>query len=584
MIIYLLLLVGLAWVVFSNRSIELRVKALELKIKSGAILENTYSINTQDNSSQTLNVDMTAPRVLNSIPQVEAENHLSAWLKEDWLMKLGAFLFIIGFGWFVSYAFANNWIGPVGRIGLGIFGGTAIMAFGYIRMLSHIGQGAVFMSLGAGMAIMTIFAGRSLYGFFTPATAVLFDFLIVSFVSFASYKFKIKSLAYLAQVLAFTVPLFVPGSIEAVFLFSYLFFISLATLFLAGVTGWREMIVSSLVFVGLYSFPYIYSPFGYNNYLADAPIILNFAYAFAMLYLLAGMFAVISKGAAEKRTELILAACNGLFLFTWIASVANTDWKSLIFATWALAFGVISFLAFRISANSTPFYAYASVAAAFFAAATAAELDGRTLVIAFTVEILFLVLSVLSLTKNPKTATKTSWLFVIPAVLSYLSMAHYANSSQLFSADFFVLALLAFALICVGRFISMAAKHVQIKEDNDAGSYIGVIGTLYVWFILWRFIHILMLQSPDIATMIALIIFTLVGLGVYFNGLYGENKARRVYGVALLSFVVLRLLFVEVWNMELFGKVITFVTIGVLLMSTAFITKKKKHELEINGK
>jgi hypothetical protein len=39
--------------------------------------------------------------------------------------------------------------------------------------------------------------------------------------------------------------------------------------------------------------------------------------------------------------------------------------------------------------------------------------------------------------------------------------------------------------------------------------------------------------------------------------------------------VVARLLLVDVWSMELSGRVITFFVIGALLMSTAFLTKRK---------
>src|SRR3989344_8076346 len=43
---------------------------------------------------------------------IESENRFLAWLKENWLLKLRALLLLIGFGWLVSYAFLNNWIGP----------------------------------------------------------------------------------------------------------------------------------------------------------------------------------------------------------------------------------------------------------------------------------------------------------------------------------------------------------------------------------------------------------------------------------------------------------------------------------------
>ena len=55
------------------------------------------------------------------------------WVREDWLLKLGAFLILIGFGWFATYAFLNNWVGPYGRIGLGIFAGVAILILGQWR-------------------------------------------------------------------------------------------------------------------------------------------------------------------------------------------------------------------------------------------------------------------------------------------------------------------------------------------------------------------------------------------------------------------------------------------------------------------
>ena len=39
-----------------------------------------------------------------------------SWLAKDWPMKVGAFLVISAIGWFVSYAFRNDWISPEGRV------------------------------------------------------------------------------------------------------------------------------------------------------------------------------------------------------------------------------------------------------------------------------------------------------------------------------------------------------------------------------------------------------------------------------------------------------------------------------------
>ncbi|MFZ2149563.1 MAG: DUF2339 domain-containing protein [Minisyncoccia bacterium] len=576
----------IVYLLVANSSLSRRVRELELRqgISATGIERKPEPTSIAESIPQTAGVASSNNQPIQPIQPVQYNNaepnKFFLWLKEDWLMKLGAGLFIIGFGWFVSYAFINNWIGPVGRISIGIVAGVIIMALGFKRMMKHPSQGAVFMALGAGMAMLTIFAGRSIYQFFTPVSAVMFDFVIVAFVSFASYKFKLPQLAYIAQILAFVAPLLTAGQTDAVFLFSYLLFISIATLFLAGITGWRKLIVFSLFFVGMYSVPYMGDFYFNSRYSNDAPIILNFAYLFSMLYLLSGMFAVIKKGVQEQETEIVLAVLNGLFLFMWIYNVAPAEWSSMIFAAWAVVFAFGSFTAFKFSSKLAPFYAYGSVAIAFIGAATSAELDGASLVIAFAMEALLILLCVLSLTKDTKAAGRAALVFIFPVVLSVSSMMSYANSAELWSADFFALLLVAVALISAGRILNHLETPNKEEGEINLGSMFIVLGTFYIGYILWQFIHISMRGEQDIATMITLIIFTIFGLLAYFSGLYGNDMARRTYGMALLAFVVIRLVFKDVWDMELFGRVVTFLAIGVLLMSTAFLTKRKKHELE----
>ncbi|MBI4021961.1 MAG: hypothetical protein HY372_01255, partial [Candidatus Andersenbacteria bacterium] len=48
----------------------------------------------------------------------------------------------------------------------------------------------------------------------------------------------------------------------------------------------------------------------------------------------------------------------------------------------------------------------------------------------------------------------------------------------------------------------------------------------------------------------------------------------RLYGAVLLGFVVLRLLFIDVWKLALTGRIITFFLVGALLVSTAFLGRR----------
>ncbi|OIO51243.1 MAG: hypothetical protein AUJ45_01040 [Parcubacteria group bacterium CG1_02_50_68] len=576
-----------------NWSLASRIGSLEAKVKN---LINT-SVNTgsvtitppHTDSRQTVvaggmeeylgqpgTILATATRVATNPKQPDIAERFGMWIKEDWLMKIGGFLFIIGCGWFVSYAFANNWIGPVGRISIGIIAGVLVMAFGLWRMIRFPQQGGIFMAIGAGMTILSIFAGRSIFHFFTPISAIMFDFIIAIFVSFASYKFNLRSLALSAQIIAFIAPLLVAGQTDPTFLFSYILVISLATIVLAGLMGWRVLIVSSLVFVGMYSIPYIFSLNGVGNiYSINAPIILNFAYIFSVLYLFSGMFAVVRRGVVLVNNEIVLALLNGIFLFLWIYNVSDKEWQTLIFAAWAIVFAVGSFIAFRFSSKPDPFYSYGSVAVAFIAAATTTQLNGAALTIALAIEVCLLVAVVLALTKDTKVATSTSLLFIAPVLLSFANMTRYIISKEILTKDSFVLLILSISLIVAGRLIRMVGKERNVAESNNICVVLIVLGTMYIWFIIWCFLHISMPLTQDIATLVALTVYTIAGLVAYFIGLFRSDTARRVYGAALLIFVVARLLVVDVWSMALSGRVITFFVIGILLMSTAFLTKRK---------
>ena len=90
------------------------------------------------------------------------------WFQENWLLKVGAGLLILAVSWFVNYAFVHNWIGPVGRITLGLVFGASLLAFGSIRIRKYLQQGSIFLALGSATILLTTFAARSVYNFFTP--------------------------------------------------------------------------------------------------------------------------------------------------------------------------------------------------------------------------------------------------------------------------------------------------------------------------------------------------------------------------------------------------------------------------------
>jgi uncharacterized membrane protein len=502
----------------------------------------------------------------NSLSQPTVGERFAAWFKEDWMLKLGAFILLLGFVWLATYAFMHNWIGPVGRITLGIFAGAGLLAFGWYRMRSFIHQGSIFLGLGSSVIILTLFAARNLYGFFTPFSALAIMFLSVAFVALASVKYRVQSLALTSIIIAALTPhLIGSGGLTDMSLFLYLFLIVLGTVWIVALTGWRTLLVAGLMLVTFYSIPqWIYGP---------ASGLLMIVYAFSAVFFIVGTLGIIKSDIKESLADFIVAAGNGAFLLVWILNAVPKEWQSLVIAAWLVVFAVGGFMVFRITRHPAPFLLYASVATALLAAATAVELQGASLTIAYIIEATLIPLVIYILLRNLKTVERAGLLLIIPAFLALPSIFAREWMSGVFHQHFFVLFLMTLAFFIVGLFIW--SKKSESAEPLVLYSGYIVGGLAFGYVLIWLVLHA---AIPDgyFATMLSLLIYLIIGLVRYFYGKINRNSIAKLHGGILVIFVVAHLLIIDVWAMEMGGRIVTFFLLGALLMATAFVGRGKK--------
>jgi len=286
-----------------------------------ALMTNGWALSDIDNAFNsiiaTIQKSATIPSAEPTGPTTS--ERFVAWLKEDWLMKLGAMLLLIGFGWLTTYAFLNNWIGPMGRIALGIVAGALFILLGWWRIRKYVHQGGVFLVLGSTTILLTIFAAREIYDFFTPLSALIVMFLSTAFVALASVRYNNRALALASLILASIAPLLTNApTTDYVGLFSYLFVVTLGAIWIVALTGRRELTTAALVMITLYSLPHLAS---FTS--ADKGTLLLFAYAFAAVFFLTNTAGILKLKDKEIIPDLVTAAGNGLFLLSWIMIAAQ---------------------------------------------------------------------------------------------------------------------------------------------------------------------------------------------------------------------------------------------------------------------
>ncbi|MDO8469042.1 MAG: DUF2339 domain-containing protein [Candidatus Peribacter sp.] len=491
------------------------------------------------------------------------------WVKQDWLLKVGALLLIIAFGWLTTYAFMNNWIGPMGRIALGIGAGALFLLLGFWRTQKFIHQGGVFLVLGSTVILITLFAARTVYGFFTPTTALAVMFLSTAFVGLASVKYSNRALALGSLILASAAPLLTHSpEPNLVGLFTYLLIVILGTIWIAVIIRRHELTAAALIVIALYSIPVL------GSRPADLPTLLLIAYVFAAAFFVTNTAGLLKLEKKEMLPDLLTAAGNGLFLLAWIMVAAPDEWKSLIIVGWMLIFVVGAFSIFTITHKREPLYVYVGVGIALLAGATAAELEGAALTIAYTLETGVIAALAFGLLKDLKLALRTCLLFVGPIALSLDSLTTYRWSTGIPYEDFFVLLTLGIVLLGLGTFLWSRAQATKTTDIVLPSGLLASAGSLYLYALLWLSLQATMLNAT--AVMTALAVYTIIGLITHLTGKANGQQGLKVYGGVVLGCVVARLLLIDVWSMELSGRIVTFFLVGALLISTAFVGRKKR--------
>ncbi|MES2213248.1 MAG: DUF2339 domain-containing protein [Patescibacteria group bacterium] len=580
--IILIILVVLVLIKISNLSTSVQVLQSEVKnlkkkkgLEAGTVSSNQtmYDAPTLGAIHEEQTVPMqNIPQSVNAEPEFHQENQISAWFKENLILKIGVIMILAGFGWFVSYAFAQNWIGPVGRITLGVVVGVLTTLFGTIRLGKNKTQGVAFTILGSALVIMTLLAGQYFYGYFSYLSVLIMVFVISLYVSICAASYSFENLA----VYGLLVSLFAPylshtSNIDPVTLYLYLLIVSITTIWISGAKNWRIIIPIGITGILFYSLPFFFEGVG-GLIVTTKYAILFIVYTISVLYLVINIYSIIKNQTRVSTGDVYLTIVNTMILLGFTVTVVPTIYQSLVIAGWMLAYALTGFVVYEKTKNEKMFFIHSLISILLLAIATSIELSGQTLVIAFSIESAIIAVASFVVTGKIKIAKDFGILMIVPLLLTLPSFISSKWQTGIFHSDFAVLLVLAVLLLVLGIFYK--------ANDDDTHSVFKVhhlsfiLATFYIYSIIWLSSHYIFMNS-DMGVFVSLLVFTVVGLVTHFVGLFKHHIVMKKYGMTLLILIVIRLIFVDVWNMELSLRIITFVVLGVLFISTAFISKNQ---------
>src|SRR3954463_9382984 len=98
----------------------------------------------------------------------------------QWLNRIGIIAVLIGVSYFLKYAFDSGWIGPGGRIAIGLLAGIGIVVWSeWFRGKSYVVFSYSLKAVGIGVMYLSLWAAFQLYHLI-PAGVAFFAMIVVT--------------------------------------------------------------------------------------------------------------------------------------------------------------------------------------------------------------------------------------------------------------------------------------------------------------------------------------------------------------------------------------------------------------------
>lgn len=322
-----------------------------------------------------------------------AENRLAAELMEariggTWLNRIGIVAFIFGLGFFLKYSFDNNWIGPTGRVIIGILAGLGLLAGGektQRKGLKIFAQGLT----GGGIAALyfAIFAAFSFYHLMGQTAAFGIMILITATAVLLAVRYDSYATAVLGIIGGFLTPFFLSTGVpNEVGLFSYIALLDCGILALAYFKKWRSINVISFVLTLLILVIWVAGPYSEEAVWTNQVF---YSVFFAIFACLAIFYNVVHRIKTQS-DDLFLIIANGsaFFLLSYLNLSPHYDrYIGFLPFTMALIYFIIGYLAWlRNKEDRFLVLSLWGISVVFLTITMPLQLHGKWITIAWAVE------------------------------------------------------------------------------------------------------------------------------------------------------------------------------------------------------
>jgi uncharacterized membrane protein len=525
-------------------------------------------------------------------PSVPGEgSNLEARIGSHWLNRIGIAAVLIGVSYFLKLAFDSNWIGPAGRIAIGLVAGIAVVLWserfrsrGY-RVFSY-----SLKAVGIGVLYLSLWASFQVYHLSLMPSGVVFVCMLIVTASTCAMAWSqdAEILAVFAITGGFSTPLLLStGENREIALFSYVVLLDLGILALVAFKPWRRLLLlgvlgTLLLYIGWYSEFYDRSQI--------APTL--FSATFFFLIFAVAPLLMLRQESGAGTMPLILAFVNAgtyfLQAYAMIMEISHTEmaWFSLALAAVYLGLNRLRPESSDSAAEHNLHLMHLALAVGLVTVAIPIRLDGHWITIGWFVEAAAL------LWVGQRIKSDLLNVFALAAlILGVVRLLRYDDFDT--SQPIFNMRMATFVIaIAVLGFVAYVAS----KREDENARLVGRFAVIAVNLLALRGLSLEIadyysrqmtaaqpaagigrpgnwerLHSIDIArhfTYTAL--FMAYGAMLMAVGFWRSSAFVRWQALILIAATVAKVFVSDIWQLDQVYRILSFVALGVLLLTISF--------------
>src|SRR5712692_481430 len=497
-----------------------------------------------------------------------------------WLNRIGIVALIGAVTFFLKYAFDSNWIGPSGRVAIGILLGASMLPWSHWllqRGYSYFSEGIA--GLGAAVLYLSIWAGCQYYKLFSLDVGFAAMIVITAGMAAVALGRNSQRIALLSLFGGFLTPVLVSEGKDAqVVLFTYLLILGAGLLAIELRRDWRSLTPISFLLSQVYFWGW-YSEF-YRPAKLERTII--FATLFFLLYAaLPVLRAARYSQLHELDTLLVLANSFAYFGALYTMLWPQDRWPlTLLVLALSAAHVVVARLVPPPKTGESPLtrLLLAGLALTFATLAIPIRLDGKWITLAFAVEGAILVWTGFrSMTGH----LRAGGYFLLALAAIRLLIFPLPAPQFLLNQRFAAYAVL---IICFGVVLYAAREHassVGSDELNALGVFavaINVFALIALSLELWDHFgsHAGLGIDSGLAQHLALsLLWTAYASGLIALGVKRESALLRWQALVLFGLVVVKVFIYDSSFLERFYRIVSFFILGLVLLTVSFLYQRK---------